>query len=576
MARAGVMHRFTQGIVKGIVVSGLAFALVGCGGGSSSTSGTSSTSPPSQPPVGLVSVVPNSSSATQPPSKLSASFAVNVTSVGPTFVQVTGTCSTLPTVTTSISAGVVTVALAGGNCLPGQTLTLTVDPSQVILASPVQQVGAVWTQTYTVPLTKQNVGGTITGLVGTAVLANNGTDLLTLTADGSFVFPTQVQQNSPYAVTVRSQPANQTCSVSSGTGTVGGSAVKSVQVNCSNNAMTVGGTVTGLTGTVVLQNNGGDNLTLIAEGPYTFATPVANGSLYAVTVLTQPSGQVCIAQNASGTMGGANITNVNLTCAAPTSLSVTAPATAVIPVGTGTPGTLTVNNTGNQPALNVRVALPSNWTGVTQDASGCTNVAVGGHCTISLTSTSPYIAQGGISVTGDNVNSPGTAALATSIGGFQVFSIDSPSTATVIDSTDSASVVWGTGGLATNAQSLTDGAANTNTIVNADPGGAAAAACANDTSGGSLPGTWYLPAICQIDGSSSLAGCAAGTANIRDNLTAFGFGGLDTHRAIYWSSTENSTSPTSAAWGYRPLGRRAQSALKGVSAPARCVRSINY
>lgn len=118
-------------------------------------------------------------------------------------------------------------------------------------------------------------------------------------------------------------------------------------------------------------------------------------------------------------MRGANITNVNLTCAAPTSLSVTAPATAVIPVGTGTPGTLTVNNTGNQPALNVRVALPSGWTGVTQDASGCTNVAVGGNCTISLTSTLPYIAQGGISVTGDNVNSPGTAALATSIGGFQ-------------------------------------------------------------------------------------------------------------------------------------------------------------
>ena len=35
---------------------------------------------------------------------------------------------------------------------------------------------------------------------------------------------------------------------------------------------TIGGTVTGLTSTLVLQNNGGDDLTRTADGAFTFAT----------------------------------------------------------------------------------------------------------------------------------------------------------------------------------------------------------------------------------------------------------------------------------------------------------------
>src|SRR3989339_1333962 len=54
---------------------------------------------------------------------------------------------------------------------------------------------------------------------------------------------------------------------------------------------TVGGTVSGLSGTVVLTNNGGDDLTLTANGAFTFATAVADGGSYNVQVKTQPSGQ---------------------------------------------------------------------------------------------------------------------------------------------------------------------------------------------------------------------------------------------------------------------------------------------
>ena len=53
----------------------------------------------------------------------------------------------------------------------------------------------------------------------------------------------------------------------------------------------VGGTVTGLSGSVVLQDNAGDDLTVNSNGPFKFATALANGAAYHVTVKTQPAGQ---------------------------------------------------------------------------------------------------------------------------------------------------------------------------------------------------------------------------------------------------------------------------------------------
>ena len=70
----------------------------------------------------------------------------------------------------------------------------------------------------------------------------------------------------------------------------------------------------GLSGTVVLQDNGGDNLSVSANGPFTFSTPVAGGTGYNVTVKTNPSGQTCTVSSASGTVASANITNVAVSC----------------------------------------------------------------------------------------------------------------------------------------------------------------------------------------------------------------------------------------------------------------------
>jgi len=79
-------------------------------------------------------------------------------------------------------------------------------------------------------------------------------------------------------------------------------------------AFTIGGTVSGLTGTgLVLQNNGGDDLVIGGNGSFAFATPVASGATYNVTVHASPSGQACVVTNGSGT-ATSNVTNVQVTC----------------------------------------------------------------------------------------------------------------------------------------------------------------------------------------------------------------------------------------------------------------------
>ena len=108
--------------------------------------------------------------------------------------------------------------------------------------------------------TSFTVGGMVAGLTGSVVLQDNGGDDLTVT-NGTFTFATRLVNGSTYKVTVPNQPTSpiQTCSVSSGAGTVSGSNV-SVLVVCSATAYTVGVTVSGLNGTAVLQvNDGGDH-----------------------------------------------------------------------------------------------------------------------------------------------------------------------------------------------------------------------------------------------------------------------------------------------------------------------------
>jgi trimeric autotransporter adhesin len=164
------------------------------------------------------------------------------------------------------------------------------------------------------------IGGSVSGMVGSGLaLEDNGGDNLAVTASGPFTFARQLTNGSSYAVTVATQPTSptQTCVVTSGSGSVIGANVESVAVACTTNGYTIGGSVSGLTGTgLVLQDNAGNDLPVSAAGTFTFAQTVGSSLPYAVTVKTQPINpiQACVVANGTGTVATANITNVAITC----------------------------------------------------------------------------------------------------------------------------------------------------------------------------------------------------------------------------------------------------------------------
>jgi hypothetical protein len=162
------------------------------------------------------------------------------------------------------------------------------------------------------------VGGTLSELGSglSVTLLNNDSDPLTLSSNGSFAFADTLLANARYAVTVRTQPVGQTCSVSNGTGTIDqdGTSVDDVLVRCAFVA-SLRGTVTGLLpGTALTLINDGNPLAIAADGPFAFAQTLADGIAYNVSVLVQPAGVVCVVQNGSGTFTAASFQDISVLC----------------------------------------------------------------------------------------------------------------------------------------------------------------------------------------------------------------------------------------------------------------------
>lgn len=161
------------------------------------------------------------------------------------------------------------------------------------------------------------VGGAATGLRGRGfTLQNNGGAPLAVDAAGAFTFPDKLEEGAAYDVTIGSQPASprQTCGVQNGKGTVGKANVTDVQVLCTTNTYSVGGTVSGLvSANVVVQLNGGQSVTL-TNGPFTFPNRLEDTSSYAVVVTSSPPEHDCTVLGASGQVNGADVTSVQVNC----------------------------------------------------------------------------------------------------------------------------------------------------------------------------------------------------------------------------------------------------------------------
>jgi hypothetical protein len=175
-----------------------------------------------------------------------------------------------------------------------------------------------------------SIGGSISfSAAGAAVLQNNGGDDLTVSNARTFAFPTKLPTGAAYSVSVKSSPTMplQDCeAVSSAqnpsTGTIAGADVTSVVVQCAPVMFTLGGTVTGLVGSglVLAYDSNVEMLPIAAAGSFVFTTPALSTSGYVVAVATQPTApaQTCSVTNGTGNDPTADVTNVQVTCYAPT------------------------------------------------------------------------------------------------------------------------------------------------------------------------------------------------------------------------------------------------------------------
>lgn len=447
-------------------------------------------------------------------------------------------------------------------------------------------------------------GGTSVTLTGTYFVAGNtsvnmgGTVIpassVTVNSATSLTFNTPVHGSGNAAVSVTT-PVGTSATVPGGFTYVG---------------YTVGGTVSGLSGTVILLNNGSDATTVTSNGSFTFPTPIGEGSSYNVTVGTQPAGQTCTVTNGSGAMGGSNVTNVNVSCATNTT-SLSSSLSALALETSGNARTITITNTGSSPAENLSINYPT-WPSGTGASSTCGSVlSAMNTCTLTITPganatsscNSPYSAPtpGVITVSASNVASSVTTNVVVLTYGciYQegyVFAIDDTTatsgsiggtTAALAD--NSSAIEWYNGSfVTTNAQSLTDGATNTATIISDQGAGSyAAETTANymiDSSGNSPCSTgtcysnWYLPAICQMTDSAAGAGCSSGTPNMESNLPGLisGCSGSACLTGEYWSSAEYSSDPQHFAWDayFSSGGSSAFSDIKFEQFAVRAVRAL--
>lgn len=76
----------------------------------------------------------------------------------------------------------------------------------------------------------------------------------------------------------------------------------------------VSGLVSGLSGTVILQNNGAEDLAMEEDGEFEFDTLLNDGDAYEVSVLEHPSGQTCSIAGGVGEISGGDVNDVQVTC----------------------------------------------------------------------------------------------------------------------------------------------------------------------------------------------------------------------------------------------------------------------
>ena len=164
-------------------------------------------------------------------------------------------------------------------------------------------------------VTNVSIGGTISGFKTGTLTLTNGLSVVTMNAGAtSFLFPTRVAVGLTYNVGVITQPAGLTCLVTNGLGVALTTDITNVVVTCATNNK-LGGTITGLNASGLTLANGSSTLEVAGNSTtFEFATKVMTGATYGVTVLKQPTNQLCTVTDGAKEMGATDVNSIKVTC----------------------------------------------------------------------------------------------------------------------------------------------------------------------------------------------------------------------------------------------------------------------
>ena len=255
----------------------------------------------------------------------------------------------------------------------------------------------------TAPAAKANVllTGTANGLGGEPlVLQNNGANDHSFTNPISTVAATSpisfgaVPKGSAYNITIKTQPYGRICTIDSATASgVANADVKNLSVTCTRDSAvptyTVSGTVSnlvaGATGLQVkLHTEDGDEVVAVsANGALNFVSKLLPNFAYSVTVSGNPmvngTSHSCSVTNGSGTIpptGGANVTNVAISCSFLVGGAVTFPLVFGPAPAIASPGVSLSFNQGSTVDTLVLTATPFSYSTRKLATSDITTVSI--------------------------------------------------------------------------------------------------------------------------------------------------------------------------------------------------------
>ncbi|HEX5390024.1 MAG TPA: hypothetical protein VFW67_09700 [Burkholderiaceae bacterium] len=204
-------------------------------------------------------------------------------------------------------------------------------------------------------------GGVLTGLkAGNSVLLSSGTQSLTLSADGTYRFG-RFPKGTAYNITATSSSDTQACAVSNGSGQIADADIDNIVVSCVD-TFGIGGTLSGYAGghgPVQVALNGGEPVSLTADGAFHFATRLASGTSYNAALVSVPETLVCSLTNGSGLVASTDVTSITVACE-PALAGVSFTVTGLV-----TPDSVTVQLNGSGVD-----ALPARTRRVTSAANG--------------------------------------------------------------------------------------------------------------------------------------------------------------------------------------------------------------